>query len=125
VFKPLVLCILMLALATSALAWQNPSARPTQPALPPGVLVSQQICAAKPAQSYALYLPSYYASDKRWPIVYAFDPAGRGNDPVKLMKDAAERYGHIALGSNNSRNGSWQYTKRLFVPKFQAKGRYR
>ena len=28
--------------------------------------------------------------------------------PVELMKDAAERYGYIVVGSNNSRNGSWK-----------------
>jgi len=72
------------------------------------VVIPQQTCAAKPDQSYALYLPSHYAPDKRWPIIYAFDPDGRGNVPVELMKDAAERYGYIVAGSNNSRNGSWK-----------------
>lgn len=107
-YKTLVPCIWILALATSALVGQNPSAKSTQPALPTGVLIPQQTCAAKPDQSYALYLPSHYTSDKRWPIVYAFDPDGRGNAPVELMKDAAERYGYIVVGSNNSRNGSWK-----------------
>ena len=81
---------------------------PTPQAVRPGVLVPRQICLAQPDQSYALYVPSHYAQDKRWPIVYAFDPAGRGNLPVELLKDAAERYGYILLGSNNSRNGSWK-----------------
>ncbi len=98
----------MLALATSSLVAQNPSAQPTPAALPPGVVIPQQTCAAKPDQSYALYLPSHYTPDKRWPIIYAFDPDGRGNVPVELMKDAAERYGYIVAGSNNSRNGSWK-----------------
>jgi predicted esterase len=98
----------MLALATSALVGQNPTAKSTQPAPPPGVLIPQQTCAAKPEQSYALYLPSHYTSQKRWPIIYAFDPDGRGDIPVELMKDAAERYGYIVAGSNNSRNGSWK-----------------
>jgi predicted esterase len=108
VYKTLVPCIWMLALATSSLVAQNPSAQPTPPALPPGVVIPQQTCAAKPDDSYALYLPSHYAPDKRWPIIYAFDPDGRGNVPVELMKDAAERYGYIVAGSNNSRNGSWK-----------------
>jgi predicted esterase len=108
VSKRLMPCIWMLALATSAFAWQNPSAKSTPPALPSSVLIPKQTCAAKPDQSYALYLPSHYAPDKKWPIVYAFDPDGRGNIPVELMQDAAERYGYIVLGSNNSRNGSWK-----------------
>jgi tetratricopeptide (TPR) repeat protein len=98
----------MLALATSALVAQNPSAKSTQPPLPTSVLIPNQVCAAKPDQSYAIYLPSHYTPDKPWPIVYAFDPDGRGSIPVGLMKDAAERYGYIVVGSNNSRNGSWK-----------------
>lgn len=77
-------------------------------ALQPGVIVPKVVAPANPGQSYALYLPSAYSSDKRWPIVYAFDPGARGSIPVELMKDAAERYGYIVVGSNNSRNGSWK-----------------
>jgi tetratricopeptide (TPR) repeat protein len=107
VFKTLVPWFWMLALATLSLFSQNPPAS-SAPALPTGVVIPKQTCAAKPEQSYALYLPSQYAPDKRWPIVYAFDPDGRGNVPVELMKDAADRYGYIVVGSNNSRNGSWK-----------------
>jgi len=64
--------------------------------------------AAKPEQSYALYLPSNYSPDRRWPIIYAFDPGANGARAVKLMKDAAEIYGYLIAGSNNSRNGSWE-----------------
>jgi predicted esterase len=77
-------------------------------ALQPGVIVPKVVALANPGQSYALYLPSAYSSDKRWPIVYAFDPGARGSIPVELMKEAAERYGYIVVGSNNSRNGSWK-----------------
>ena len=45
---------------------------------------------------------------RRWPIVLVFDPLARGDVPVKLMKDAAERYGYIVAGSNNSQNGPWK-----------------
>jgi hypothetical protein len=96
----------ILVLAISALAQQNQSAAPAQSS--PGAVIASQTCASKPDQSYALYLPSHYNANKKWPIVYAFDPDGRGEIPVKLMKDAAERYGYIVVGSNNSRNGSWK-----------------
>jgi pimeloyl-ACP methyl ester carboxylesterase len=108
VYKRLVAYIWVVVQATSALVGQNPSAKSTQQALQPGLIVPHQTCTANPDQSYALYLPSHYTPDKRWPIVYAFDPDGRGNAPVDLMKDAAERYGYIVVGSNNSRNGSWK-----------------
>jgi predicted esterase len=74
----------------------------------PGQIELRQICAAHTDQTYALYLPSSYTPQKKWPIVYAFDPAARGNRPMEAMKDAAERYGYIVAASNNSRNGAWQ-----------------
>lgn len=71
-------------------------------------MLTKIVCAAQPDQSYALYLPSHYTSEKPWPVVYAFDPGARGRAPVELMKDAAERYGYIVAGSNNSQNGAWK-----------------
>ena len=76
--------------------------------LQPGVLLPKITATHDARQSYALYLPSNYTATKHWPIVYAFDPAARGSLPVGLLKDAAEKYGYIVAGSNNSRNGSGQ-----------------
>jgi dienelactone hydrolase len=76
--------------------------------LRPGELTQEVRCAANPEQSYALYLPKNYTASRRWPVVYAFDPAARGSVPLELMKDAAEKYGYILAGSNNSRNGPWK-----------------
>jgi dienelactone hydrolase len=73
--------------------------------LRPGELTREVRCAANAEQSYALYLPKNYTVSRRWPIVYAFDPAAHGSVPLELMKDAAEKYGYILAGSNNSRNG--------------------
>lgn len=70
-----------------------------------GMVIGKVVCAAQPGQSYALYIPSHYTREKRWPIVYVFDPGARGRLAVELMKDAAERYGYIVAGSNNSHNG--------------------
>jgi predicted esterase len=64
------------------------------------------VCGSDHGQSYALYVPSGYTAAKRWPIVYFFDPAGRGRRPVDLYKNIAETYGFIFAGSNNSRNFS-------------------
>lgn len=83
------------------------SAAAQQPAAPsPGVLQEQVACKADPTKSYALYLPSAYRPNRTWPVVFAFDPMGRGALPVKLYKDVAEKYGIILAGSNNSRNFS-------------------
>lgn len=71
----------------------------------PGQIVNV-VCVADANQSYALYLPSAYTVTKRWPIIYFFDPGGRGRRPLDLYKDLAETYGFIFAGSNNSRNFS-------------------
>jgi predicted esterase len=98
----------MLLWAAAIHVGQAPVSNPPAQKLQTGVLLAHQSCVGKPEQSYAIYLPSQYNPSKRWPIVYAFDPAARGNVPVVLMKDAAERHGYIVVGSNNSRNGSWK-----------------
>ena len=90
-----------------AFARQNPNT--AEPAtFRAGMVTPRVICDGKPDQSYALYLPSNYSPDRKWPIVYAFDPVARGAYPLERMKDAAERLGYIVIGSNNSRNGSWK-----------------
>lgn len=95
-------------LASPLLAQQN-SAPPSQPlVLQTGTILPSVTAIRHPEQTYALYLPSRYNSAKRWPIVYAFDPGAGGSRPVELMRDAAERYGYIVVGSNNSRNGPWK-----------------
>lgn len=73
--------------------------------LPRGKLIERVSVKHDPAQSYALYLPSNYTPEKRWPILYCFDPSARGAIPVERFRAAAERYGWIVAGSNNSRNG--------------------
>jgi predicted esterase len=73
------------------------------------------ICASDATQSYALFLPSAYTPAKRWPILYLFDPAGRGRRPVDLYNEVAERYGFILAGSNNSRNFSSDQSKAVIA----------
>jgi len=88
-----------------------PAAAPQK--LESGKVIERVACVKNPDQSYALYLPSNYSSGGSWPVVFAFDPGARGKIPVELMKEAAESYGFIVLGSNNSRNGPWK-------PEFEA-----
>jgi len=71
----------------------------------PGNIIRRVVCKSTPDQSYALYLPSSYSPARKWPLLAAFDPGARGNVPVERFKQAAEQYGYIVCGSNNSRNG--------------------
>ena len=85
------------------------SAKPQdQASTPLGQVVDKVVCARDPSQSYALYLPSNYDKSRKWPVLYAFDPGARGRIPVERFKDAAEQFGWIVVGSNNSRNASGQ-----------------
>jgi predicted esterase len=110
--------IVGVALCAALLA--GPSCRPQEtpsssdPVAPQsGVVLPHELCPRQPGQSYALYLPSYYSAAQRWPIIYLFDPLARGSVPMEFMKAAAERYGFIVAGSNNSQNGPWK-------PEFEA-----
>ena len=91
----------MLTVLAGVAAGQEASPSP----LPTGRVVDSVVCVHDPSQSYALYLPSGYDTQRRWPILYAFAPNGRGSMPVNLFSEAAEDYGYIVVGSNNSKNG--------------------
>lgn len=95
-FVPLSVLVVLLAHATA----QTDS-------IPKGQVVERIEALNDSSQSYALYLPSNYTPDRKWPVLYAFDPGARGRVPVERFKEAAEKYGWIVIGSNNSRNGPW------------------
>jgi len=75
--------------------------------IPLGTIVDDVKCLADPSQSYALYLPSAYSHDRKWSVLIAFHPGARGRAMVEKYAAAAEQYGYIVAGSNNSRNGPW------------------
>lgn len=73
--------------------------------LPRGQVIEEVACLGNASQTYALYLPSNYTREKKWPILYALDAGARGKLPVERFREAAEKYGYILAGSNNSQNG--------------------
>ncbi|MDP8979769.1 MAG: tetratricopeptide repeat protein [Acidobacteriota bacterium] len=73
--------------------------------LPAGRVIDRVAAQRDGQQSYALYLPSTYTSARSWPILYCLDPGARGRVPVERFAEAAEKFGFIVAGSNNSRNG--------------------
>jgi poly(3-hydroxybutyrate) depolymerase len=76
--------------------------------LPRGQIIDDVKCAGDPTQSYALYLPSSYSPERAWSLLVGFHPGARGRAIVETYRAAAEQYGFVVAGSNNSRNGSWQ-----------------
>jgi predicted esterase len=73
-------------------------------AIVPAHAVETIRCDARPEQSYELYLPSDYPSDRTWPILYMLDPRSRGRVSIEIYREAAERYGYILASSNNMRS---------------------
>jgi len=75
---------------------------------PKGEVIDSILCIHDKNQSYSLYLPSYYSEDRLWPVIYFFEPAARGNLPIKKYHTVAEELGFILVCSNNSKNGPWE-----------------
>ena len=97
------LSVLIFSLTRFGLSLSN-----SQNEIAKGQIIDKVVCAADATESYALYLPSNYTATKKWPILYAFDPGARGKIPVEHYREAAEKFGWIVIGSNNSQNGSWK-----------------
>ena len=70
--------------------------------MPRGTLVEKVTCAGSPDQAYALYLPSNYTPERRWPILYAFDARANGRRVAELFQQAAETHGWILVSSWNT-----------------------
>src|SRR5262245_30176848 len=73
-----------------------------------GQILDDVQCTRDTEQHYSLYVPSTYTPERSWPVILAFDAGGRGGRAVERYQAAAEKYGYIVAGSNNSRNGPWQ-----------------
>ena len=99
--------------ATLPLIWLLAGVTALAADLTAGQIIDPVACTADPSQSYALFVPKNYAPSRQWPVIFAFDAGGRGRVPVERYQAAAERYGYIIVGSNNSRNGSTEIPRIL------------
>ena len=70
-----------------------------------GKISDKVFCSNSSIINYALYIPKNYSVDKKWPVIFLFDPHAKGKLPVKNYAELAEKYGYILCGSNNSKNG--------------------
>ena len=76
---------------------------PVADELPTGTLIPGVACRNDPTQTYTLYLPGGYTDQRRWPVLYVFDPRGRSEMAAEIFREAAETYdqpGNYVLGAN-------------------------
>jgi dienelactone hydrolase len=88
----------------AAVVVAGPAAQQARP-LEPGVIHARVTPLGDRFYGYALFVPAAYTPDRKWPVLFAFDPMARGELPVELVRDMAERHGYIVAGSLDARNG--------------------
>ena len=57
---------------------------------------------ADTSQTFALYLPPGYTTERRWPVLFVLDPRGRALLGLKRFQDGAARLGWVVLSSYNT-----------------------
>jgi len=98
-----IVCLIVLFISVPAAA----EIEPLQ--VPFGEMVEGIACHSDPTQTYTLYIPSTYTSDRRLPVLLVFDPRGRSLLAAEIFRDAAETYGWIIVSSDNTRSdGPWE-----------------
>jgi hypothetical protein len=70
-----------------------------------GILYQKVSINSDELNTFALYLPKLYHKNALWPVVFFFDPNGKGDLPVKQYQALADSLGYIFIGSNVSKNG--------------------
>src|SRR6266699_5733194 len=88
----------MLATAGFVLLYARPAAAQALP----GRLEERARSATDTSQTFALYLPPGYTTERRWPVLFVLDPRGRALLSLKLFQDAAARLGWVILSSYNT-----------------------
>jgi predicted esterase len=69
-----------------------------------GEMVEGVACISNPTQTYTLYIPSTYSSERRYPVLLVFDPRGRSLVAAEVFREAAEAYSWIIVSSDNTRS---------------------
>jgi len=86
-------------------------------------IIDTVYCRLDSSQTYALFLPSTYSDEKKYPAVFIFEPGARGSLPLKKFREGAEELGYVLISSNNSRNGpfekSFEAANAMFADAFE------
>ncbi len=96
-----VLCVCFCSCSGSHTSKNNTATEPEK-----GKVIPSVTCVKNVSHTYALYLPSNYNAEKKYPVIICFDSHASGTKPVELFKEQAEKYGYILAGSNVSKNGT-------------------
>ncbi|MCZ6600856.1 MAG: hypothetical protein O7A07_08435 [Acidobacteria bacterium] len=116
--------IVALALAGAA---ASPMASPADDttSLSTGEVIEHLPCREDPARSYALYLPSAFHPDRRWPVMILMDPRGRALVPLELFRPVAEDLGYVLVSSyDTASDGSREpsiLALRALLPEIEAR----
>jgi len=81
---------------------QGASPEPAALRVRPGAITEGIRCRGAPQFSYELYVPSGFKPDRAWPVLYVFDPRGRGRLGAELFRDGAEARGYLIVSSNDT-----------------------
>jgi predicted esterase len=73
--------------------------------LPRGRVLERVTSTADTSRHYALYLPSRWSPDERWPLLVLIDPGGRALAPIERYRAAAERRGWVLMSGWEVGNG--------------------
>ncbi|WP_298472807.1 alpha/beta hydrolase [uncultured Maribacter sp.] len=66
------------------------------------------------AESFSLYLPSSFNTNKAWPVLFVFNMKNKGKQALSMFVSAAEEQEYILAASNNV-NDSLSLTKNLLI----------
>ena len=53
------------------------------------------------SETFSLFLPKSYSNDTIWPVVFVFEPQGRGRSAAQLFAQGGEEQGYIIIATNN------------------------
>lgn len=79
-----------------------------------GVIIVDLIVNDTLSESFSLYLPTSFKTDKEWPVLFVFDMKSRGRQALSMFVSAAEEQEYILAASNNL-NDSLSLSKNILI----------
>ncbi len=76
-------------------------AKAQQISLKKGIIIDSIQVSDSIPENFALYLPTNFEMNVKWPVVFVFDLDGKGKRTLRMLKNAAEQQGYIMAASNN------------------------